>query len=129
VRTTSCLRDKERLIERCIEPTTNSFYQRGSLLFFAILLNAFGSALEILTLYAQRSIVEKHAQYAFYHPSAEAFASMLTDMPYKILNAIVFNITLYFMTNLRREPGSFTLACMCTGRVLTPHQGRSSSSC
>jgi ABC-type multidrug transport system permease subunit len=42
-----------------------------------------------------------------YHPSAEAFASMLTDMPYKILNAIIFNITLYFMTNLRREPGSF----------------------
>lgn len=33
---------------------TSSFYSRGSLLFFAILLNAFGSALEILTLYAQR---------------------------------------------------------------------------
>jgi len=32
---------------------------------------------------------------------------MLTDMPYKIMNAIVFNLTLYFMTNLRREPGPF----------------------
>lgn len=32
---------------------------------------------------------------------------MLTDMPYKIANAIVFNLTLYFMTNLRREPGAF----------------------
>lgn len=32
---------------------------------------------------------------------------MLTDMPYKILNAITFNIPLYFMTNLRREPGPF----------------------
>ena len=30
---------------------------------------------------------------------------MLTDMPYKILNAIISNLTLYFMTNLRREPG------------------------
>ena len=46
------------------EPNTNSFYSRGGLIFFAILLNAFGSALEILTLYAQRGIVEKHAQYA-----------------------------------------------------------------
>ena len=46
------------------EPNTNSFFQRGSLLFFAILVNAFGAALEILTLYAQRPIVEKHAQYA-----------------------------------------------------------------
>ena len=29
------------------QPTTNSFFSRGALLFFAILLNAFGSALEV----------------------------------------------------------------------------------
>ncbi|KAF2704437.1 putative multidrug resistance ABC transporter [Pleomassaria siparia CBS 279.74] len=86
---------------------TSSFFQRGALLFFAILMNAFGSALEMLTLYAQRPIVEKHSRYALYHPSAEAFASMLTDMPYKIVNAITFNLVLYFMTNLRRSPGPF----------------------
>ncbi|KAF2769646.1 putative multidrug resistance ABC transporter [Teratosphaeria nubilosa] len=86
---------------------TNSFFQRGAVLFFAVLVNAFGSALEILTLYAQRPIVEKHSRYAFYHPSAEAFASMLTDIPYKILNSMTFNTTLYFMVNLRREPGPF----------------------
>ncbi|KAJ4408298.1 Multidrug resistance protein [Didymella pomorum] len=90
-----------------LQMTTSSFYQRSALLFFAILMNAFGSALEILTLYAQRPIVEKHSRYALYHPSAEAFASMLTDMPYKIANAITFNLVLYFMTNLRREPGNF----------------------
>ncbi|KAF2656342.1 putative multidrug resistance ABC transporter [Lophiostoma macrostomum CBS 122681] len=90
-----------------LQPTTASFYQRAALLFFAILMNAFGSALEILTLYAQRPIVEKHSRYALYHPSAEAFASMLTDLPYKILNACTFNLVLYFMTNLRREPGAF----------------------
>ena len=90
-----------------LRPDTNSFFQRGALLFFAILMNAFGSALEILTLYAQRPIVEKHARYALYHPSAEAFASMLTDMPFKVCNAIFFNLVLYFMTNLRREPGAF----------------------
>lgn len=60
-----------------------------------------------MTLYAQRPIVEKHNRYALYHPSAEAVASMLCDMPYKIGNTIVFNLTLYFMTNLRREPGAF----------------------
>ncbi|KAK9722189.1 Multidrug resistance protein [Basidiobolus ranarum] len=86
---------------------TNSFYSRGALLFFAVLLNAFSSALEILTLYVQRPIVEKHTRYAMYHPFAEAIASMICDLPYKLLNAITFNITLYFMTNLRREPGAF----------------------
>lgn len=90
-----------------LQPTTDSFFQRGAVLFFATLINAFSSALEILTLYGQRPIVEKHDRYALYHPSAEAFASMLTDMPYKIVNAIVFNIALYFMVNLRREPGAF----------------------
>ena len=86
---------------------TNSFFQRGALLFFAILLNAFGSALEILTLYAQRPIIEKHARYAFYHPSCEALASILTDLPYKIVNAITFNLALYFISNLNRQPGNF----------------------
>ncbi|GKT65447.1 ABC-2 type transporter [Colletotrichum tofieldiae] len=90
-----------------LQQTTESFFQRGALLFFALLMNAFSSALEILTLYAQRPIVEKHARYALYHPSAEAVASMLCDMPYKIMNTIVFNLVLYFMTNLRREPGAF----------------------
>lgn len=42
-----------------------------------------------------------------YHPSAEAVASMLCDLPYKVANTIVFNLTLYFMSNLRREPGPF----------------------
>ncbi|KAF3761700.1 ABC transporter CDR4 [Cryphonectria parasitica EP155] len=90
-----------------LQMTTSSFFQRGALLFFACLMNAFASALEILTLYAQRPIVEKHARYAMYHPSAEAVASMLCDLPYKIGNTIVFNLTLYFMANLRREPGAF----------------------
>jgi len=77
-----------------LQLTTGSFFQRAALIFFAILMNAFSSALEILTLYAQRPIVEKHARYAFYHPSAEAFASMMIDMPYKTLNSIVFNLVL-----------------------------------
>ncbi|KAJ5789156.1 uncharacterized protein N7518_006167 [Penicillium psychrosexuale] len=84
-----------------------SFYSRGALLFFAVLLNSFSSALEILTLYSQRPIVEKQARYAMYHPFAEAISSMLCDMPYKIANAITFNITLYFMTGLRQTGGAF----------------------
>ncbi|KAJ5050773.1 uncharacterized protein L3040_002644 [Drepanopeziza brunnea f. sp. 'multigermtubi'] len=87
--------------------TADSFFSRSALIFFAILMSAFSSALEILTLYAQRPIVEKHARYALYHPSCEAIASMLTDMPYKILNAILFNVTLYFMSNLNRQAGNF----------------------
>ncbi|KAI5860920.1 ABC-2 type transporter-domain-containing protein [Durotheca rogersii] len=97
-----------------LQEDSSSFFQRGALLFFACLMNAFSSALEILTLYAQRPIVEKHSRYALYHPSAEAIASMLCDMPYKVINSIVFNLILYFMTNLRREPGAFFFFLLIT---------------
>ncbi|PNY28748.1 ABC transporter CDR4 [Tolypocladium capitatum] len=97
-----------------LEDTSSSFFQRGALLFFACLMNAFASSLEILTLYAQRPIVEKHSRYALYHPSAEAVSSMLCDLPYKIANCIVFNLTVYFMTNLRREPGAFFFFVLIT---------------
>ncbi|KAF2032545.1 hypothetical protein EK21DRAFT_98928 [Setomelanomma holmii] len=87
--------------------TTASFFQRGGILFMMVLLNAFGSILEIMSLYAKRTIVEKHNRYALYHPSAEAMSSMIVDMPYKITNSLIVNSTLYFMANLRREPGPF----------------------
>jgi ATP-binding cassette subfamily G (WHITE) protein 2 (PDR) len=86
---------------------TGALYSRGALLFFAILLNAFSSALEILTLFQQRPIVEKHTKYAFYHPFSEAIASMICDLPNKIGTSIFFNVTLYFITNLRRTPEAF----------------------
>ena len=119
-----------------LQNDTASLFSRGALLFFAILMAAFQSSLEvchiqyrivwfvfsqvtqILTLYAQRPIVEKHAKYAFYHPFTEAIASMITDLPNKIGTAIVFDLSLYFMTNLRRTPGHFFVfflfSFMCT---------------
>ncbi|KAJ4352737.1 Multidrug resistance protein [Ascochyta clinopodiicola] len=86
---------------------TASFFMRGGVLFMMVLLNAFGSILEIMSLYAKRQIVEKHNRYALYHPSAEAMASMIMDMPYKIVNSLIVNCTLYFMAGLRREAGPF----------------------
>ncbi|CAL5867147.1 uncharacterized protein PFLUO_LOCUS1359 [Penicillium psychrofluorescens] len=90
-----------------LDQTTGSFFQRGALLFFAILLNAFASSLEILTLWDQRPIVEKHDKYALYHPSAEAFSSLLVGLPDKFMTAVVFNLIIYFLPDLRRTPGHF----------------------
>src|SRR5262249_32004281 len=86
---------------------SSSFFSRGALLFFSVLMNGFASSLEILTLWQQRPIVEKHDKYALYHPSAEAVSSMIVDLPAKAIVAVVFNLILYFMTNLRRTPGHF----------------------
>lgn len=86
---------------------TGSFYYRTSALFTAILFNSFSSFLEILALFEARKIVEKHKTYAFYHPSADALASIITELPSKILVALGFNLSFYFIVNFRRTPGHF----------------------
>lgn len=86
---------------------TSGFYAKGSVLFFAILFNALSAISEINLMYEQRPIVEKHASYAFYHPFAEAIGSLLSDIPLKFVLAAAFNLVVYFLAQLRREPSQF----------------------
>jgi ATP-binding cassette subfamily G (WHITE) protein 2 (PDR) len=86
-----------------------SFQGRGAVLFLAILFNALTSIGEISGLYAQRPVVEKHNSYAFYHPATEAIAGIVADIPVKFVQAVVFNIVLYFLAGLRRTPAQFFL--------------------
>ncbi|EGW31336.1 drug resistance protein 1 [Spathaspora passalidarum NRRL Y-27907] len=90
-----------------LDQTTNSMNFRGMALFFAVLFNAFASLLEIMSLFEARKIVEKHKKYALYRPAADALAGIITELPVKFLMSLTFNITFYFMINLRREPGRF----------------------
>ncbi|KAE8362635.1 P-loop containing nucleoside triphosphate hydrolase protein [Aspergillus caelatus] len=86
---------------------TASFQARSILIFYATMMNACLPAFEVNTLWAQRPIVEKHTQYAFYHPVAEAIASMLADLPVKVVTSLFFNLCIYFLTNLRRSAAAF----------------------
>jgi ATP-binding cassette subfamily G (WHITE) protein 2 (PDR) len=90
-----------------LKPNTGSFYERGAAMFFGVLFNAFSSLLEIMALFEARPIVEKHKQYALYHPSADALGSILTEIPSKIIICICFNVIYYFMINFRRNAGNF----------------------
>lgn len=86
---------------------TSSFFARAALLFFATLLNAFVSGFEPGLLWESRPIVEKHYRYALYNPISDAIASMITDLPNKLLFSITFNVPIYFLTNLRRTGSAF----------------------
>ncbi|KIX01900.1 uncharacterized protein Z518_07839 [Rhinocladiella mackenziei CBS 650.93] len=86
---------------------TNSFFAKGSTIFFAILLNALVAVTEINRLYDQRPIVEKQVSYAFYHPFAEALATVIADLPVQLSTAVIFNVILYFLAGLRREAAQF----------------------
>lgn len=86
---------------------TSSFFGRGVLLFFTILTNTLLASFEGVLLWDQRPIVEKQYRFAFYHRSAEAIASMLCDLPNKVLLTAGFNIPFYFLANMRRTAGAF----------------------
>ncbi|SGZ48672.1 CIC11C00000003493 [Sungouiella intermedia] len=86
---------------------TGSFYYRTAVLFFAVLFNGFCSLLEVFPLFEARPIVEKHRAYGLYRPAADAVASLITELPVKILTSLGFNLILYFGVNLRRHAGRF----------------------
>ena len=90
-----------------LSQTTGSFYYRGASMFFAVLFNAFASLLEIMSLFEARPIVEKHKKYALYRPSADALASIISELPTKLVMSIAFNFAFYFMVNFRRNAGRF----------------------
>lgn len=117
--------------------TTESLQKRSVLLFFAIMINALTPAfevsrvqlavssfrthfLQVLTMWAHRPVVEKHHRYILYRPAAEACASIVCDLPNKIITTVMFNIPIYFMTNLRRTVSAwFIYLLFCFVTVVT----------
>ncbi|KAF1948956.1 hypothetical protein CC80DRAFT_529725 [Byssothecium circinans] len=103
-----------------LEDTAEAIPRRAVLIFFSVLVNSFMTGFEVLGIWFQKPIVEKHRQLLFYSPVAEAVASMICDMPAKLASSLSFNVTFYFMTNLRRSATAFltfwifSFICMMT---------------
>lgn len=84
-----------------------SLRQRALLIFFALMINAFVPGVEVVTMWAQRPIVEKQFRYAFYHPFTERLASVICDLPTKVVICFAIHLPIYFMANLRRSASAF----------------------
>ena len=65
-----------------------------------------------------RPVVEKHFRYASHRPMAEAIASMISDLPTKVVLILTFNIPFYFLANLRRTPAALFTFCLFAFVVL-----------
>ncbi|KAI0470238.1 ABC-2 type transporter-domain-containing protein [Xylaria cf. heliscus] len=87
--------------------TSDTLQPRAVLIFFSLMINAFAPAFEVVVMWAQRPIVEKHHRYAFYHPSTERLASLVCDLPTKVLVCLGIHIPIYFLSNLRRTASAF----------------------
>ncbi|KAJ7361329.1 pleiotropic drug resistance ABC transporter [Mycena albidolilacea] len=89
-------------------PTTSAgAFTRGGVIFSALLttcLDAFG---EMPMQMLGRPILRKQTSYSMYRPSAIAVANTLADIPFSAARVLIFNIPVYFMSNLSRTAGGF----------------------
>lgn len=49
-----------------------------------------------------------------YHPAADAVAALVADYPVKFVTTLAFDLIIYFMTNLKREPAAFFVFLLFT---------------
>ncbi|KAI8376506.1 ABC-2 type transporter-domain-containing protein [Radiomyces spectabilis] len=87
--------------------TGSGAFSRGGALFFAVLFNSFISQSELVRFLMGRPILEKHKQFALYRPSAFYIAQVVMDVPYAIVQVLLFEICSYFMMGLNLTAGKF----------------------
>jgi ATP-binding cassette subfamily G (WHITE) protein 2 (SNQ2) len=87
--------------------TSSGAFTRGSVIFAALLttcLDAFG---EMPMQMLGRPILRKQTSYSLFRPSAIVIANTLADLPFSAIRVFVFNIIVYFLSNLSRSAGGF----------------------
>ncbi|KAF8511207.1 ABC-2 type transporter-domain-containing protein [Gautieria morchelliformis] len=92
-----------------LPPTANGGFTRGSVIFIAMLvscLDAFGEV-HVIDESDSHAVLYKQTNYGFYRPAAIAVANMLADLPFSTTRLFIFNVIIYFMTNLSRSAGGF----------------------
>ena len=79
---------------------TAGAFSRGGALIFLVLFPGWLQLAELLKAVSGRVVIERHKEYAFYRPSAVAFARVLADFPMIFVQVVPFSVIMYFMSNL-----------------------------
>jgi ABC-type multidrug transport system permease subunit len=80
---------------------------------FALIFNAFIAQSELPAFMQGRRVLEKHKHFALYHPSAFYFAQVIVDIPLAVLQAIVFEVCVYFLMGLASDAGKVSILPLC----------------
>jgi len=83
----------------------NGAFSRTGALSFFIIFNAFVAQSELPAFMEGRRILEKHKHFAMYHPSAFYLSQVIIDFPLSLLQALVFQLSVYFIMGLVLDAG------------------------
>ena len=92
--------------------TTAGAFPRGGTLFFLLLFNALLALAEMTAAFVSKPILLKHKSFSFYRPAAFAIAQTVVDVPLVFIQVTIFNLIIYFMSNLSRTPSQFFIATL-----------------
>ncbi|KAG2177326.1 hypothetical protein INT43_007983 [Umbelopsis isabellina] len=87
--------------------TGTGAFSRGGGLFFCALFNTLASQSQLVAYMMGRPVLEKHKQFALYHPSAFYIAQVILDIPLGIIQVIIFQLCVYFMMGLDLDAGKY----------------------
>ncbi|KAL9131178.1 MAG: hypothetical protein Q9217_000831 [Psora testacea] len=94
-------------------PTTAAgVFPRGGVLFFMLLFNALLALAELTAAFSSRPILLKHKSFSFYRPAAYAIAQTVVDIPLVLVQVLIFDLVVYFMSNLSRTPSQFFISLL-----------------
>ncbi|CEP18981.1 hypothetical protein [Parasitella parasitica] len=82
-------------------------FARGGAFLFSIIFNAFIAQSELPAFMQGRRVLEKHKHFAMYHPSAFYLAQVIVDVPLAIIQAVLFEVCIYFLMGLSLDAGKF----------------------
>lgn len=84
----------------------------GGVIFFLLLFNALLALAELTDAFSSRPIMLKHKAFSFYRPSAYAIAQTVVDLPLVLVQVLLFDIVIYFMSGLARTPSQFFISIL-----------------
>ncbi len=86
---------------------TEGTFARGGTAFSSILFLGWLQLTELMKAVSGRVVIARHKEYALYRPSAVVLARVLADFPLIFVQAIIFGVIMYFMTNLDVDVSKF----------------------
>ncbi|KAL2012125.1 hypothetical protein VTN00DRAFT_4843 [Thermoascus crustaceus] len=92
--------------------TSGGVFTRGGVMFFMLLFNALLALAELTATFGSRPILMKHKSFCFYRPSAYALAQVVVDVPLVFIQVTIFNLIVYFMSNLSRTASQFFISLL-----------------
>ncbi len=90
-----------------ITDETVGAFSRGGVVFFSCLYFAIMTLAETPAFFLDKMVLNKQYGYNLFHPSAELIAKQLVQFPIRFIAITIFSIIIYFLSNLKREPGPY----------------------